>query len=342
MPSPVSPHVPLPDSETHRLEAVRHSGIRDTAPEAVLDGLVELAARICGTSSAEINLVDADDLWFCAARGMGTPGATVARELTFCTWTVLDRDRPLLVADAADDPRFSQNPFVVDGTIRSYAGYPLLAEGEAIGTLCVHDPAPRALDADQLHALSVLAAAAQAQLALRRHVDELGALVRTDALTGAANRRAIDETLERELAQADRRAAPLSFLLLDLDHFKAYNDAHGHQAGDLLLQRAARAWRGALRAGDLLGRWGGEEFCVVLPDCTPERAHDVAERLRELVPDDVSCSIGIAGSAPGETATQLVARADAALYSAKGAGRDRVVAAVPATGISRAAARAAS
>ncbi len=319
------PRVPV--DEVERLAAVRRSGVREGGSEAALDGLVELAARLCGTSSAEINLVDETDLWFCAARGMARSGDTVARELTFCTWTVLDPDRPMLVPDARQDDRFRENPFVSDGIVGSYAGFPLVAEGQPIGTMCVHSPGPHELSDEQLESLRVLAHAAQAHLALRRHVEELSALARTDALTGAVNRRAFDETLERELAQATRRDSPASLLLIDLDHFKRYNDTHGHQGGDLLLQRAVRTWRGLLRTGDLLGRWGGEEFCVVLPDCPERCAIVVADRLRLAMPEGQTCSIGVATAAAGESRDALVGRADLALYAAKHEGRDRVVAA---------------
>ncbi len=293
-------------------------------PVAALDGLVRLAAHVCSTASAEINLVGQDHLWFRAARGLGTPGEAVNRELTFCTWTIKDPDRPLIVPDALDDERFAHNPFVEDGTIRSYSGFPLISDGQAIGTLCVHDPEPRVLDGPQLDALGVLATAAQTQLSLGRHVAELDALARTDALTGAANRRAMDEALARELARAARTGSPVSLLILDMDRFKAYNDSFGHPAGDVLLQRSAQAWREQLRTGDLLGRWGGEEFCVMLPDCPLEAAVEVAERLRAVVPSGRTCSIGVACREGVEDTELLFDRADAALYEAKAGGRDRV------------------
>ncbi len=318
-----------PADDAARVAALDRSGAVGARPEAALDGLVRLAARICAAASAEINLVGAEQLWFCAARGLGTPGETVERGLTFCTWTVQDPDRPLLVADARLDERFATNPFVTDGTIRSYAGFPLVAEGHAIGTLCVHDPEPLDLTREQLDGLAVLATAAQTQLALGRYVDELSALARTDALTGAANRRATDETLARELERSRRSGAAVALLMLDMDRFKAFNDAFGHPAGDLLLQRTAAAWRTQLRAGDLLGRWGGEEFCVVLADCPPGAAGAVAERLRVAVPDGQTCSIGVAVWDGLEDAAGLLGRADAALYAAKRAGRDRVVTAAP-------------
>jgi diguanylate cyclase (GGDEF)-like protein len=110
--------------------------------------------------------------------------------------------------------------------------------------------------------------------------------------------------------------------LLDLDHFKAYNDRHGHQAGDRLLKAAAAAWQGKLRKTDLLARYGGEEFAVLLPDCGLDSAMEIAERLRTAQPED-TCSIGVAGWDGREAATRLVARADQALYAAKEGGRNR-------------------
>lgn len=315
---------PLPADERERLDALDRSGWREWLLDAALDGLVELAARLCGTASAEINVVAGDELHFCATRGMGTPGNTVPRDQTFCTWTILDPDRPMLVPDAQVDPRFADNPFVLDGIVGSYHGMPLLLDGQAVGTMCVHDPAPTTLAPDQLETLRVLAIAAQAHMALRQHVRELDALARTDALTGVANRRAGEEALERELALAARRDAPLSVVMLDLDHFKSYNDRLGHGAGDLLLQRTARAWRSELRTSDLLVRWGGEEFLAVLPDCPLAEAGAVAERLRAAVPAPATCSAGVAQGAAAESRDGLLSRADEALYSAKNEGRDRV------------------
>lgn len=285
---------PVPLDEQGRVAAVRRSGLLGAGPEAALDDLVRLAARLLGTSSAEINLVEADQLRFVAARGLGTPGATVERGQTFCTWTITDADRPLVVPDARADIRFSSNSFVVDGTIRFYAGFPLVVGSHAIGTMCVHDPQLDRLDAEQLDTLRVLARAAQSHISLRRDVDDLDTLARTDALTGCANRRATEEAIERDLQRAGAREIAMSVAMVDMDRFKAYNDAFGHPAGDLLLQRTALAWRQSLRSGDLLGRWGGEEFCVLLAGSTTGRASVIADRLRAVVPDGQTCSVGVA------------------------------------------------
>jgi diguanylate cyclase (GGDEF)-like protein/PAS domain S-box-containing protein len=154
---------------------------------------------------------------------------------------------------------------------------------------------------------------------------QVEALARTDALTGVANRRVWDEELPKELARALRSGDPLCVALLDLDHFKRYNDTHGHQGGDRLLKEAAAAWKATVRTTDLLARYGGEEFALLAPACPLEDAGYLADRLRSVVPAGATVSIGVAAWDGQETADELVARADSALYSAKEHGRDRYV-----------------
>ena len=150
---------------------------------------------------------------------------------------------------------------------------------------------------------------------------------RSDALTSLPNRRAWDEELGRELARARRVQRPLCVAVLDLDHFKDFNDSNGHQAGDRLLRRAASAWRLAVRASDFVARYGGEEFAVLLPDCGLDEAMNVIERLREVTPDEQTVSAGVAAWNRYEAAEALIDRADLALYNAKRAGRNRATAA---------------
>jgi diguanylate cyclase (GGDEF)-like protein len=150
----------------------------------------------------------------------------------------------------------------------------------------------------------------------------VGRLARTDPLTGVLNRRVWDQELPRELARAERNGQPLCVALIDMDRFKAFNDQHGHQAGDRLLKAAGAAWWANLRKTDVLVRYGGEEFAVLLPECTLADAMVIAERLRTAVPEG-TCSIGVAEWSRGETADELLGRADQALYAAKAGGRDR-------------------
>jgi diguanylate cyclase (GGDEF)-like protein len=151
----------------------------------------------------------------------------------------------------------------------------------------------------------------------------LDQMARTDALTGLPNRRAWDETLERELAAAGRTGAPVCIALLDLDHFKEYNDLNGHPAGDTHLKDAAMLWRARLRSADLIARYGGEEFAVLLTATGAQQAHRVVESLRACVPRRETVSAGVAQWDRVESGAELLLRADRALYEAKRNGRNQ-------------------
>ena len=152
-------------------------------------------------------------------------------------------------------------------------------------------------------------------------------LARTDPLTSLANRRTLEQELTRELGRAQRDQRPMSVLLVDVDNLKSINDAHGHSAGDILLKSAGAEWKDKLRAGDLLARYGGDEFAAILPDCSLHNATIVAERLRGAISGGFSCSVGIALWDGRETGDELLRRVDGALYEAKRQGRNRIVAA---------------
>jgi diguanylate cyclase (GGDEF)-like protein/PAS domain S-box-containing protein len=150
-------------------------------------------------------------------------------------------------------------------------------------------------------------------------------LARSDPLTGLPNRRALDEQLPQDMARSQRRGSSLCLAIIDIDHFKAYNDAQGHLAGDAVLRECAIAWDSKLRGEDTIVRYGGEQFLVVLSDCTLEQAVEIVERLRGVTPGQQTCSAGLACWDFAETMDDLLERADAALYRAKRQGRDRLV-----------------
>jgi diguanylate cyclase (GGDEF)-like protein/PAS domain S-box-containing protein len=164
--------------------------------------------------------------------------------------------------------------------------------------------------------------------------DELLRQATHDALTGTFNRRHLEEVLRKEVDRAERHARPLAVAMLDVDHFKRVNDAHGHQAGDEVLRAISERCQGMLRSNDVLGRYGGEEFVVVFPETTLEEAGAVAERLRVAVAEapikagsdalSVTVSMGLAAHARGQDMDGLLRRADAALYAAKQDGRNLV------------------
>jgi len=160
---------------------------------------------------------------------------------------------------------------------------------------------------------------------LRAHAAQLDLLARTDPLTGVSNRRAWDEQLEAQLERVNAGGQPLCVALIDIDHFKDFNDSKGHQAGDRLLKEVTAWWRSQLRDGDILARFGGDEFAIILPGCPLDAAHRILGRLCEGLPGEQTCSTGLASWNGSETATELEARADAALYGAKEAGRNRIV-----------------
>ncbi len=149
-----------------------------------------------------------------------------------------------------------------------------------------------------------------------------------DALTGLFNRRAMNDALQRAWLRHRRTGGPLAALVIDLDHFKRINDTAGHAAGDAVLVRVAGVLQKQLRGEDVVGRAGGEEFWLVLPDTPRAHALALADRLRQQVTDaslGITCSVGVAlAGASDADASQVIARADAALYRAKEAGRNRV------------------
>ena len=158
----------------------------------------------------------------------------------------------------------------------------------------------------------------------------------TDALTGLHNRGWLDDAFDREIKRSERDQLPLALIMIDVDDFKKYNDAYGHLAGDKILVCVAEAIRSPLRPNDLVARFGGEEFAVLLPETTVENAQIIAERLRSHVSDSepgelggktlpkVTISLGIAGRQPGYSLDMMIAAADVAMYHAKRNGKNRI------------------
>ena len=173
--------------------------------------------------------------------------------------------------------------------------------------------------------LLVVTRMAQLLAQAERTSKQVRELSRRDELTGLPNRRAWVDELPRVLEQARRDGLPVSIGMIDLDHFKTFNDRYGHPAGDRLLKEAAAAWHGALRRSDLLARYGGEEFIVLLPGTDLRQAVVALERLRGATPPATTFSAGVATWDGVETSEDLVYRADMTLYRAKDAGRDRVL-----------------
>jgi diguanylate cyclase (GGDEF)-like protein len=212
---------------------------------------------------------------------------------------------------------------------------PLLVSGEVIGALLVHHPEP--LDADEQRAIKESVTQSAPVIANLRTIAIAEQRAATDALTGMPNSRAARDTLKRMVAQAARSGSPLAAVLLDLDHFKQINDTYGHGAGDDVLASVGATLASGVRESDFAGRYGGEEFLLLLPDTTAEDAAAVAEKIRALISQTVvsgverpiTASLGVSSfpqhAIDGDT---LVRSADRALYTSKRSGRDRVTVAL--------------
>ncbi|GKS94071.1 sensor domain-containing diguanylate cyclase [Acidovorax sp. SUPP2825] len=323
---------PLPFNEAQRLEALDKLRVLDTNPEQAFDDLTMLASAVCQTPIALISLIDAERQWFKSRTGIDTP--ETPRELAFCAHAILQPDYVFEVPDAHLDPRFAGNPLVTgEPGIRFYAGAPLVtSDGMPIGTVCVIDREPRTLTDAERRALESLARQVVTQLELRQAMAGLELESMTDGLTGLWNRRCLDRQLRTSWDEGKRAGQPLSLVMVDLDHFKSVNDDLGHPAGDAILQHAAEVVRSHVRAGDFVARFGGEEFCVVLPQTHATGARLVAEKLHAALnasnwphrPVTASFGVATAGFEEVSDPHALLARADRALYVAKDSGRNRV------------------
>lgn len=199
-----------------------------------------------------------------------------------------------------------------------------------IGTRAARQFTPAEME--RLVASSHLAAVALENARLHARIQSLAV---TDGLTGLCNHRHFYDELHREMARARRQRSPLSLLMLDIDHFKEFNDTFGHIQGDQVLRTVAGILRETARDMDVVARYGGEEFAVILPDTSPAQARHVAERIRQQIAHtpfrggaSITVSVGVAGldasQEPPESPPDLVRRADQALYRAKQTGRNRV------------------
>jgi len=316
-------------AEDLRLEALDRFDVLDTPREDGFDGIARLIKAIFKVPVGIVSVMDAHRQWYKACDGLAI--SEVPRKDTLCDVTIRE-SRPLVIEDAAADPRFASNPLVAGAPhIRFYAGVPLQTRGgQNIGTLCAIDFEPRTFGAEQVQILTDLARIAMAEFELRQ-------LVAVDSLTGVLSRRAFKDEGARAMALARRHELDVSAIAFDLDHFKQINDEHGHAAGDLVLTSVAKKFRDMLRRTDHLGRLGGEEFALLLPHTDRRGALDAAEKLRRVLSEmefvvgnktiKVTASFGVATlDADIEDLDALLARADVALYQAKAAGRDCSVA----------------
>lgn len=319
------PEPDRPNAETLRLAALERYDILDTPPEPAFDRIAHLIRLIFGVETSLVSLIDGHRQWYKAAEGNAV--SEMPLKDTFCRHVLL-ADAPVIVPDATLDPRFRDNPVVTAPSgVRFYAGAPITTpDGHIIGTICAIDRKPRDFSERDLEILLSLAQIVTDEMELRR-------LATTDGLTGISTRRAFKEDAGKYIALARRHRSQLSAIAFDIDRFKTINDTYGHAAGDAVLKAVTDMAAATLRQSDLLGRLGGEEFAIILPDTDAAGAMAVAEKLRHALlalqfpgskpPMRVSASFGIAALDPGaDDLDALLVKADEALYEAKAAGRN--------------------
>ena len=292
--------------------------------DIVLEEIVAQAQRLTKADAAVVELLDGDELEYRAVAG----GAEKFLGLRMSAATSLSgrsiRSGEILWSqDAGSDPRVDLEVAQATGA-RSLIIVPLVHRRKAVGAIKVYASRPEAFGEREVRVMQMLAGNLGGAIARAELLDRLARSTATDPLTGLANRRAWDERAPRELARASRSGSPICLALLDLDYFRAFNEAHGAAAGDTLLKTCAARWWSSLRSVDLLARLGGEEFAVLLPGCIAPDAVVVVDRLRAATQDLRSVSAGVAQWDMQEPLEGLVLRADVALYKAKKSGRDRV------------------
>uniref|UniRef100_A4X064 diguanylate cyclase n=1 Tax=Cereibacter sphaeroides (strain ATCC 17025 / ATH 2.4.3) TaxID=349102 RepID=A4X064_CERS5 len=313
------------NGEARRIAALRQYHILDTLPDREFDIITRTVQHVFNVPMTAITFIDSYRQWFKSEIGMDR--RETDRASSFCNRTI-EGSGPMAVADALEDPRFSSSPLVCGPPhIRAYLGAPLpTPEGHNIGVLCIMDHAPRAFSSRDGALLTHFAQLVMERLELRRSISE-------DMLTGACMRRAFEEQFAAALHRRQGSGDELTLVLFDIDEFKAFNDTYGHPVGDRILRAVGRCTRSMIRPGDIFGRIGGDEFAIVLngtPLATAERRVErlrrrfAAIRLAEAPDAAVTASFGLAGAPAGATAQELMKIADAALYAAKGRGKNAV------------------
>lgn len=323
--------------ETRRLQAIQALGLDEGPSNPTLDAILQLVSRALDMPITLFSVVDANRQFFKARVGLEVEATP--RDVSFCGHAILETSGTMAVTDSRADDRFADNPLVTgEPRVISYHGQVVHAFGDVpVGTLCVIDHEPRQLSAEELKVLEYGSFLIEDYIGNRLEADR-------DHLTGLHNRRYFDEQYGREWRRTERHPTPLGLMMLDIDHFKMFNDRYGHQAGDDCLCEVADVLRKyAKRPGDVVARYGGEEFVIVLPETPLPGLQTVAEKMvaevAALQIPNEDAPLGVVTISVGGVVAQQQADlqiglhgflqfADTKLYESKAAGRNqaRVVA----------------
>jgi diguanylate cyclase (GGDEF)-like protein len=328
-------------SETSTLYDVAGILTSQLALGEVLATVVRLAGELFQSAASSVRLIDesGERLELAAHAGLGEEycrrgavplGSSAAGRAALT-------GEPVHVIDASRDDVYLKGELLAHEGLRSLLCLPLNVRGRRIGVMTLYHRRPRTYEPEEMRFLSTFASTVSIAVDNARLYSEQARLAITDGLTGLYNHKHFHEVLAAEVGRARRYSHPISLVLVDIDHFKIFNDACGHQAGDALLRTLAVIFKAAARQNDLVARYGGEEFAFVLPQTDKRQATALAKRLcraverrrcegEEVLPGGrLTVSLGVA-SYPEDVAhaADLVGRADQSLYRAKNLGRNQV------------------
>ena len=300
--------------------------------------LAQVSAELMRAEQGSLLLFDEDTKEFTVKATIGSRADKIKKELPSnlgkrVAQSVLKSGKPLVVKDTSKIGL--KTPTGWEYKTNSFISYPMIIGGRTIGVLNVTDKIDggsyNETDLELLNTFIPQIAVAIDRKSLMRKTGELVQLSITDPLTNLVNRRYLEERMTEEVNRSQRHGYPLSFMMIDVDSFKNYNDTFGHTAGDTALQIVAQCLKATLRGADVAARYGGEEFSILLPQTTSMEALTIAERLRVKIATtsfpntQVTVSIGVATCSNAlKTPQELIAAADTALYDAKRNGRNNV------------------
>jgi diguanylate cyclase (GGDEF)-like protein len=334
------------EHRTRLTESLQHFLVRISSsdPAKTYASILQNSRELLHAERASLMVFDevSNELVVRAAVGLSEETAAVGRMRLGegISGAVLESAMPLMVANI-DHTTVKPAPHERNYRTKSFISYPITIGGRRIGVLNVTDKtgggAYDEVDLSLLEIIGPQIAVALERAEWQERATEFQLMSITDPLTGLPNRRYLEERLTEELNRSKRYEYQMSFLMIDIDDFKSYNDLNGHQAGDLALQITAHCLKAALRSADVASRYGGEEFCILLPQTPINEAEVIAERIRQRVQTTtfphgktqplgaVTISIGVSTLGKHiDTAERVIAAADRALYSAKNQGKNRV------------------
>lgn len=333
-------------NELSRIHDLENLNILYTPITKHFERITRITKALFNVPIVAISLVDQEKQWFKSIQGLDV--CETSREVSFCSHTILQEDI-FIINDTLLDPRFADNPLVKDNPrIRFYAGFPIKSKnGYKMGALCIIDNKPRNYTASELRLLRDMAALAEDELInQKRHalqselIQELDEYERknlTDSLTRVWNRGGIEAILLKQLTLSRSQEKDFGLVLMDLDNFKHINDTYGHLCGDQVLIETSKLCIDSLRENDSFGRWGGEEFLMIIDVAEKKKILEIVDRLRKKIQETPVCykehqipvtltaGVILVDSLKNQSISELVNLADTGLYQGKNSGKNKIV-----------------